>query len=208
MTNDPNFINDPQRQLEANLDKIGERYSSSHKRSRTENKERADIRARAKELGLRTDAFQTGIKIVKDLTENERKDFLRDLDLIVRVFGAKQSELFPDEALKAEQRVKRQAERAAKEGRTKEELDAASDSNSRSDPSAGGAQIDLEDAIAAATDPVIPDGGVYNAGAGKPSLEEIEAAEGEAALADAAPETTKQSQSAKAQARKNAAGIP
>lgn len=122
--------------------------------------------------------------------------------------GSKQKELFPEEQLRAEQRIAKAQERAAKKGRTKEELDAASDSNSRSDPSAGGAQIDLEEAIAAATDPVIPPGGTFNDGVGKPSLEEREAAEGEAALADAAPETAKLSQSAKAAAKKNAAGIP
>src|SRR5690606_33267697 len=107
------------------------------------NKERSEIRNRAKELGLRTDAFQVGVRIVKDLTANERKDFLRDLDLVVKTLGARQAELFPDEALRAAKRE----ERKANKGRSKDELDAKTDSDPRSDPSAGGAQTDIEQAI-------------------------------------------------------------
>ncbi len=151
MTENPDEINDPQRQIEANIDKIGERYSASHKRSRTENKERADIRGRAKELGMRTDAFQVGVRIVKDLTANERKDFLRDLNLVVTVLGAKQGVLFPDEALRAAKREERKTEKAAGKPRTQAELDANTDNNPASNPANGGAQVDIEDAIAKAT---------------------------------------------------------
>lgn len=145
MTDDPNYINDPDRQLASNIDKLGDRYSGSHKRSRTENSERSQIRARAKELGIRTDAFQVGVRIVKDLTANERKDFLRDLDLIVKTLGARQADLFPDEALRA---AKREASKGNKP-RTPAELDANTDTNPASDPANGGAQVDLEEAIAA-----------------------------------------------------------
>jgi hypothetical protein len=151
MNDNPDEINDPQRQIEASIDKIGERYSASHKRSRTENKERAEIRTKAKELGMRTDAFQVGVRIVKDLTDNERKDFLRDLNLVVSVLGAKQGLLFPDEALKAAAREQRKADKAAGKPRSAAELDAKTDTDPKSDPAAGGAQVDIEEAIAAQT---------------------------------------------------------
>lgn len=200
-------LNDADAQIESTIFKQGQDYADRNKRSKAENKGRAESRAKIKELGMDTNAYATAIRLIKDKTPAELEAWKRDFDLVLKVMGSKQKELFPEEQLRAEQRIAKAQERAAKKGRTKEELDAASDSNSRSDPSAGGAQIDLEEAIAAATGPVIPDGGVYNAGAGKPSLEEIEAAEGEAALADAAPETAKLSQSAKAKAARAAAGL-
>lgn len=216
MTDDPNFINDPDRQIASSIDKIGERYSASHKRSRTENKERSEIRARAKELGIRTDAFQVGVRIVKDLTANERKDFLRDLDLIVKTLGARQAELFPDEALRA---AKREAAKGNKT-RTQAELDAKTDTDPKSDPAAGGAQIDIEEAIAAANvaetasgEPIDVGAGTYHSepkGQGE-TLEQREAAEGEAALASAAPSIASnkpKSQTAKAQAKRDAAQLP
>lgn len=201
-------LNDADAQIESTIFKQGQDYADRNKRSKAENKGRAESRAKIKELGMDTNAYATAIRLIKDKTPAELEAWKRDFDLVLKVMGSKQKELFPEEQLRAEQRIAKAQERAAKKGRTKEELDAASDSNSRSDPSAGGAQIDLEEAIAAATDPVIPPGGTFNDGVGKPSLEEREAAEGEAALADAAPETAKLSQSAKAAAKKNAAGIP
>ncbi len=185
MEMDPEKVNDEQRsadlQIENSILKAGEAYSASHRRSRTENKERASNRARIKDLGMRTDAYQVGVRIVKDLTENERKDFLRDLNLVVKVLGAKQAELFPDEALKAAKREEKQREKKAKEGRSQEELDAATNDNPRSDPAAGGAKPQTE------------------------SQAEAEQSEGDAVLDAMAP---KISQSDKAKRLREKAGLP
>lgn len=142
METDPEKINDADRQVEASLLKAGESYAASHKRSRAENKERAANRAKIKELGLRTDAYQVGVRIVKDLTETERKDFLRDLELVVKALGHRQQELFPEEALKAQQRIQRAEEKAAAKAAkvTGKEGAPDPDSNPRSDPNAGGAK--------------------------------------------------------------------
>lgn len=151
MTDDPDFINDADRQLEARIFKTGEEYAASNKRQKAENKARAENRNKIKEMGISTHAYQIAVKVVKDLTPGERADWIRDFQMVVKVLGKRQKELFPEEALKAEQRAKRQAEKAAGKPRSQAELDAETDSNPRSNPAAGGAQIDLEDAIAATT---------------------------------------------------------
>ena len=98
-------------------------------------------------MGISTHAYQIAIKVVKDLTESERRDWLRDFQMVVKVLGGRQKELFPEEALRAEKRAQRQKEKAAGKPRDKGELDAQTDANRRSDPNAGGAQVDIEEAI-------------------------------------------------------------
>lgn len=139
MEDDPDKINDADRALEAHILKAGESYAESTIRQRAENKRRAENRKRISDLGIRTDAYQTAIKLVKDLTDSERKDFIRDLRLVTKVLGARQADLFPDEKIKAEKRVEKAKERAAKKPRGKDELDAATNANPRSNPATGGA---------------------------------------------------------------------
>lgn len=139
MEQDPDKINDIERQIEQRVFKEGEAYAASHKRSRAENKERSASRERIKEMGLRTDAYQVGVRIVKDLTALERKAFLQDLELVVRVLGSRQKDLFPEEAMRAEKREQRrkEAEAEAKKGSAGAP---DPDKNPRSDPNKGGAK--------------------------------------------------------------------
>lgn len=117
LESDPDKINDLDRVMESRILESGNAYSASHRRSRDENRVRAGNRAKIKDMGMRTDAYQVGVRIVKDLTESERKDFLRDLNLVVKVLGSRQQELFPEEALKAATReAKRKAKLTGKEG--------------------------------------------------------------------------------------------
>lgn len=197
MEQDPTKINDFQRQIDSRILKTGEEYAASNKRQKAENKSRQENRNKIKEMGISTHAYQIAVKVVKDLTANERADWIRDFQMVVKVLGSKQAELWPEEALKAEQRAQRAAEKKAKAGRTQAELDAKTDTDPKSDPNAGGAQIDIEDAIKAANKP-------------GETLEQREAAEGEAALAAAAPSIAKpkpKSQSAKAAEKSRAAGL-
>lgn len=170
--------------LENVLFQQGQDYADRNKRSRNENKGRAESRAKIKELGMNPNAYATAIRLIKDLTPAELSDWKRDFELTLKVMGSRQKELFPEEQLKAEARIQRAAEKAAGKARTKEELDAKTDSDPKSDPANGGAQVDLEDAIKSVTDK--------------------EAAEGEKVL-DQAP-TNKKSQSAKAAEARQAAG--
>jgi hypothetical protein len=206
--------NDAELQIEATIFKQGQDYAARNQRSKAENKGRAESRAKIKAIGMNTNAYATAVRLIKDLTPGELADWRRDFDLVLKVMGSKQKELFPEEQLKAEQRIARQQEKAAGKPRSKAELDAQTDSNERSDPNSGGAQIDIEEAIAnadgQAPDPEVPEGGTYNDGTGKPSLEEREAAEGEQALAEAAPSIAggkKQSQSEKGKAIRDKAGL-
>lgn len=141
-------ITDAEAQIEATLFKQGQEYAARNQRSQAENKGRAESRAAIKSLGMNPSAYAQAVKLIKDLTPSELKDWRRDFELTLKVMGSKQKELFPMEQLAAEQRAKRAAEKAAGKPRTQAELDAATDSNPKSDPAAGGAQIDIEEAIA------------------------------------------------------------
>lgn len=196
---DPDKINDADRQIEARIFKEGESYSASHKRSRTENKTRAESRARIKEIGMRTDAYQVGVRIVKDLSAREREEFLRDLNLVVKVLGNRQQDLFPEEALRAAKREKlRQEEEAKAEAERKKQAE-SDKPGSRSDPNAGGAKPQTgtdgkpwpDDAQIAAN---------ANGDAPAPPNPPSEQDEGAAVLAGGLPNTAAAQEAAKAEA--------
>jgi len=155
---------DAEAQIEATLFKQGQEYAARNLRSKTENKGRAESRAAIKSLGMNPNAYATAIKLIKDLTQAELKEWRRDFDLTIKVMGSRQRELFPSEQLAAEARIQRAKDKAAKKGRTQSEMDADSDVNPRSDPNAGGAQIDLEAAIAEATARELAEGEALLAG--------------------------------------------
>lgn len=173
-------------QIADTLFKQGQDYADRNKRSKAENKGRAESRAKIKELGMNPNAYATAIRLIKDLTASELKDWRRDFEMTLKVMGSRQKELFPEEQLAAEARAQRKAEKAAKEPRSQAELDAKTDTDPKSDPAAGGAQIDIEEAIAAKT-----------------AEEQVEGA----AVLDQAPTNEKLSQSEKAQRARNAAGL-
>jgi len=185
--------NDADLQIESTLFKQGQDYAERNKRSKAENKGRAESRARIKEIGMDPNAYATAIRLIKDKTPAELEAWRRDFELTLKVMASKQRELFPEEQLKAEARIQRAKDKAAGKPRSQAELDAKTDTDPNSDPKNGGAQIDIEDAIAAAEGQ---------------TLEEREAAEGEAAIADAAPSLAKKpSQSERAAAKRAAAGM-
>lgn len=115
---------------------VAEDYAASVKRSRGENKKRAKGRETIDKLGVRTDAFQHGLRLVKDLTINEQKQYLRDLKMVISVVGRRQMELFPEDALRAK---KREDALRAKEADAKAKAGVDADTSPRSDPKSGGA---------------------------------------------------------------------
>lgn len=135
METDPSKINDADRQIQGKVYEEAQKYAETRTKSRALNKERAASRAKIDEMGIRTDAYQTGIRLIKDLSVGERADFMRDLNLILGVLGKRQSDLFPEEALKA---AKREEDRKKK---AQEEKTAAGrlPDHPRSDPAKGGA---------------------------------------------------------------------
>lgn len=146
MEDDPDKINDPNRQLETKVVQQAEKYQASRLRSQNENKVKADGRKEIDKLGFRTDAYQSALRVARDLTPAEQKQYVRDFRFFLKVFGDKQQELWPEDAAKAAARAKRRAERKAKEtaaagGETPEQQERrlAADLNPRSDPKRGGA---------------------------------------------------------------------
>lgn len=185
METDPDKINDPdrndfERQMESRLLESGNAYSASHRRSREENKVRANNRAKIKEMGMRTDAYQVGVRIVKDLTENERKDFLRDLNAVVKVLGSRQQELFPEEAMKAAKREERKnAKVKGNEGAPNP------DENPRNDPASGGAGRPSEEELTKAAAAAEQTAGEDALAAGLPKTRKAQSAQAAEKLAAA-----------------------
>lgn len=146
LEDDPDKINDPNRQLETKVVAQAEKYQQSRLRSQSENKIKADGRKEIDKLGFRTDAYQSALRVARDLTPAEQKQYVRDFRFFLKVFGDKQQELWPEDAAKAAARAKRKAERAAKDraaagGETQEQQERrlAADTKRRSDPKSGGA---------------------------------------------------------------------
>lgn len=196
---DPTKINDADRAIEQSIFTEGQGYAARNARSKEENKGRAAARERIKNLGMSPQAFGAAVAVVKTKTPRELEDYMRDFLLAVKVLSQKQAELFPEEAAAALKREQLREQKAAAIPRTKEELDAASDANSRSAPDAGGAKP-RKPKVVAGTD-TLP-----------PPVPDDEQAQGEAALAAGLPETTaagvKKSQSQIAQEKLDAAMSP
>jgi len=147
MEDDPDLINDPDRQLEAKAFQQAEKYQASRVRSRNENKVKADGRKEIEKLGFDTDAYQVSLRVARDKTPAEQRKWVRDLKFFLKIFGNKQQELWPEDAAKAEARAKRKREKAAKaaaaagkETPEQQERRLAADTNPRSDPNRGGAK--------------------------------------------------------------------
>lgn len=173
MERDPNKINDDERdgtlsdadrQIESALLKQGQEYAARNQRSKAENKGRAESRARIKEIGMDTNAFATAVRLIKDKRPDEIKAWMRDLQLTLKVMGGRQRELFPEEQLRAEKRAQDAARKKEGKPRGKDELDSQTDTNRRSDPAAGGAQVDIEEAIARQTAQEMAEGEALLAG--------------------------------------------
>lgn len=146
MEDDPELINDPDRQLEAKVVKQAEKYQQSRLRSKSENAVKAEGRKEIDKLGFRTDAYQASLRVARDLTPAEQKQYVRDFRFFLKVFADKQLQLWPEDAALAVARAKRKAERKAKAaaaagGDTAEQQlrRVNADTNPRSDPKRGGA---------------------------------------------------------------------
>jgi hypothetical protein len=196
MESDPSKINDADRQIEQTLWNEGQDYAARNARSKEENKGRAASRERVKQTGVNTNAYHTAVGLIKKLSARELVEWRRDFDLVLKVLGSRQAELFPEEALKM---AKREADRQAKEAEAKTKAGPDADSNPRSDPNAGGAKPMTGDPEKPWPDDVAT-GTVQN----PPG----EAEEGDAALNAALPETKgkKKSQSQIAAEKAAAAG--
>ena len=140
MEDDPDKINDPDRQLAAKVVAKGKEYHESRVRSRDENAIKAKGRKEIADLGFRTDAYQHSLRVSRDLTPKEQKDYVRDFRFFLKVFGDNQADLWPEEAAKAAARAQKRAAKAAKakESDIDRERRLAADSP-RSDPARGGA---------------------------------------------------------------------
>ena len=135
MNENPDEINNPDRQIAARVYNEAEAYAETRRASRDLNDKRTTSRKRIEEMGFRKDAYQAAIRVIKDLTPREQKDFMRDLQTFLKILGGRQADLFPDEALKAakreEKRKQAAAEEKAKSGRSPD--------HPRSNPKSGGA---------------------------------------------------------------------
>lgn len=135
MNENPDEINNPDRQIAARVYNEAEAYAETRKVSKDLNEKRTKSRKNIVEMGFRKDAYQVAIRVVKDLTPREQKDFIRDLQTFLKILGGRQADLFPEEALKAAKREEKRKEKAAED----KARAGRSPDHPRSDPAAGGA---------------------------------------------------------------------
>lgn len=143
MTENPDEINDADRQIAQVIWNEGQAYAENNKISKKQNKARAESRERIKQTGIRPDAYALAVKHIKDLSTREQIEFLDDYKLVMKTMGSRQAELFPEESLKI---AKREADRKRREEEDKKKAAEAAtlkgvdpDTNPRSDPTKGGA---------------------------------------------------------------------
>lgn len=182
-------INDPDTQIDNAMREIIEEYAQCDADSADINERRAKLRKRAEERGFASAELQEAVRKAKKMSKRKRQQHDANVARLLGLMDGRQQELWPEEFQRTQKREEREAAEKAQQPRTKEELDAATNSNARSDPNAGGAKPELP------PDPPAVDNAA-------------EQAAGDAALAAAAPVTAKkQSQSAKAKAKLAAAGL-
>lgn len=136
MNDNPDEINDADRYIEQTLWKEGQAYADHNRESKERNKARAESREKVKKIGVNTNAYATAVAHIKNMSSREREEWLRDYNLTMKVLGARQAELFPDEALKI---AKRESDRKAREAEARTKAGPDADTNHRSDPKRGGA---------------------------------------------------------------------
>lgn len=195
---DNDRINDPDVQVDNKIIKLAEEYNSLNQRSKDLSDDRKTIRENVEKLGIHPLAWQHAVKLTKDMTDGERRDYQVGMNRVLKVIGERAGDLFPEDVERTNKRAERKAERAAKDGRTQAELDAKTDTDPKSDPKKGGAgkgrkkkdepAADTRPPEMRSSDPVVDASlkGMHD-----------EQAEGEAALNAGLTETRSQSQKAK-----------
>lgn len=119
---DEKRLNDTEQRKRDLIWREAQGYAESRVTSRKLNKGRAQSRSNVEEGGIRTDAFQDGIRLAKDLSPAELEQYLSDLRLVLDVLGARQGELFPEEVARRQKRAeqaKKKAEEKASGGKPK-----------------------------------------------------------------------------------------
>lgn len=136
----PDMTNDPDVKLNKQIVKLLEQYASCDRRSAEINDERSTIRANAEKLGFSSGEFQDGVRYVKKMDAEGRKEHFAKVDrLIAAVDDDKQAMLWPIEAERIKKRREQDrvaAEEAAQTAKDQAERDKP---GSRSDPASGGA---------------------------------------------------------------------
>jgi chromosome segregation ATPase len=178
LTGDADRVNDIEAHVDSKIDRLLTEYAQCDMDSADLTTRRAEIREEAEKLGFASAEFQEAVRKVKKMTKREREHHDANVERIIRLAETRQAELWPEQAKKAREREEAR-DNAAAEARTAAGVDP--DTNPRSNPDAGGAKPQIDNAA--------------------------EQAEGEAALADGLKGTTKASQSAKAAAKRSAAGL-
>jgi len=147
---DADRINDPDVQVDNKIIKLAEEYNSLNQRSKDLSEDRKTIRENVEKLGIHPLAWQHAVKITKDMTEGDRRDYQVGMNRVLKVIGERAGDLFPEDFERTTKRAERKAEKKAKEGRTEAELNAKTDTDPKSDPKKGGAGKVLAPEAAAA----------------------------------------------------------
>lgn len=136
---DPRLNESAEQQIDSTIIKLAEQYASLEQRAKALNEEKKNIREQADKIGITSLAWQIGVKTVKLMDKGERMDFMRGFRRVTGVLGDRQRELFPEDAERIARRKAAAEEKAAKQPRSPQQLDAQTNKNPRSNPDSGGA---------------------------------------------------------------------
>ncbi len=131
-------------QIDATINKLADQYAGCDARSAEINDERKTIRENVEKLGINPKAFVHAVARIKQMSKTESQHYDESIDRVMSVIGDRQMELYPEHAERIRKREERKEAKAAEQGRSQEELDAATNENPRSDPAAGGAKPQTE----------------------------------------------------------------
>ncbi len=128
----PGVNEDPEQQLDSTLIKLAEDYASCDRRSHDINEDRKNIRDNVSKLGIDPLAWQHAVKMMKSMSEGERRDYQIGVNRVLKAISNRQNELFPIEA----ERIRKREEAKKPTGK---EGAPDPDTNPKSDPKRGGA---------------------------------------------------------------------
>lgn len=126
--------------------KLAEQYVGYENRAKQLNKDKAGVREQADKIGIPSLAWQIGVRMVKIMDLQERRDFERGFKRVTGVLSKNAETLFPEDLERQKKRKDKAKEKAAKAAAAagkdtpeQQERRIAADNNPRSDPKSGGA---------------------------------------------------------------------
>lgn len=117
METDPSKINDYNRKREATIWQKGQKYAEQNEVSKEQTEARKADREDMEKIDIDPSAFHAAVGLIKRKTPAKLAKYLADFNLVLKVLGKRQQELFPTEMLALAKREQAEKDRAAKKAK-------------------------------------------------------------------------------------------